>query len=78
MSKSYDRFLGKVYEAVVSDGGLGRHEGCVEDQPIFFVATDNQSLGCEHEVGDEWCKPGREGEYLFFAVFLVHRDHDLW
>ena len=79
MSKSNDWLFGEVDEAVVSDGSLGRHKGCIKDQPIFFIVMYNQPLGSEHEVRDERCKPScREGEYLFLAVFLVHHNHDLW
>ena len=44
------------------------------DQKQYLV----KPLGSEHEVGDEWCKPCGEGEYLFLVVFLVHHNHDLW
>ena len=37
----------------------------------------DKALQCEHEVRDERCEPGWEGEYMFFTILFVHHNHDL-
>ena len=78
MSKSNGGgFFAEVNEAVISNGGLRRHEGSIKYQPIFLVVMYDKALWCEHEVGDERCEPCWKGEYMHFVIFLVHGNHDL-
>ena len=48
-----DGFLGQVNETVIRDCGLGQHETGIEDEPVLFVALDDEPLWCEHEIWDE-------------------------